>query len=104
VDLDRDQSVILALEILHAIEFGHSLEQSSPAVVPSVIGAMKNRSNAAGLRDPLGRVVTTDIVKGTQLTVRVAHSDNRLTRDGGSDELSGLSHLLDSPNNVPGIA
>src|SRR4029077_10096 len=104
VDLDGNQSIVLTLEILHTVEFGHALERTVEPVVPSVIGAMKNRRAAARLRHYLGRMVTTHIVESAQLSVHTAYCDNRLAPDGGGNKLTGLGHLIHSPRDLPGVA
>src|SRR5215469_3658768 len=40
---DRQQAVVRALEVLHALEFRHAFQRSVEAVFPAVIGTLQDR-------------------------------------------------------------
>src|SRR5580700_5134457 len=103
-DSNGYQAILCAVEILHTFKLGHAFQGTVEAVVPAVIGTMQERSLAAGFGHDRSGVVAANIVESAQSAVVSANHDNRLTGDGGGDELTGRFHLLGARDELPGLA
>src|SRR5258706_7371905 len=101
IDSYWDEAIVLSLEILYAVEFGHSFERAVEAVVPSVVGTMQDRRLSAGFGHYCGGVVTAHVVEGAQRSVIAAHCDKRLAGYGCGQELPGLFNLVDAAEHLP---
>ena len=104
IDLHGDEAIVLAFEILYAVEFGHAFERTIEAVVPSVIRTMQDGGLSAGLGHDGCRVMTAHVVEGAQDAVVSAHRYQRLIRYCCGHKLSGLFHLIDSADHLPRFA
>src|ERR1035441_4274793 len=98
-----NQTIVLAFEVLHAIELRHSLERSIEPVVPSMIGTMQNRRLAAFLGHHRRRMMAADIVKRPQHSIVPADGHQRLSRDGCRHKLSRALYLVHSSHHLPGL-
>src|SRR5208283_4532215 len=102
IDLHRNQPVVLALEVLYALELGHALERSIQAIVPAVIRTMQNRCLSAGLGRHGCGVMPAYVVKRAQHAVVAAHGYQRFAGNGGGYKLAGLLDLVDASQHLPG--
>jgi len=104
IDLDRNQAVVFALEILHAVELGHALERAVEAVVPAMIGTMQDRRLSAGLSNDCCSVMPADVEKRAQHAVGPANRNDRLASYCRTHKLTRLFHLIDATDDLPSPA
>ena len=100
-DVDGDEAILLAVEIFDALKFGRAFERTIEAVIPSVVGAVKDGGLAAGIGDDGSGVMAADVVEGAQDAVMAADGDDGLTCDSGGEELAGMGELIDAADGEP---
>src|SRR6266478_5777260 len=103
IDLHGDEAIVLAFEILYAVEFGHAFERTIEAVVPSVIGTMQDGGLSAGLSHDGCCVMTAHVVEGAQDAVVSAHRYQWFTSYGRGYKLSWLRNLVNAADHLPGL-
>ena len=63
-----NQSILFAVEVFHAFEFGHAFQRTVQPVIPPVIRTVKNRSQSARFGYDGCRMMPADVVKRPQDT------------------------------------
>src|SRR6266403_3673110 len=101
IDLHGGEAIVLAFEILYAVEFGHAFERTIEAVVPSVIGTMQDGGLSAGLGHDGCCVMTAHVVEGAQDAVVSTHGYQRLSGNRGGHKLSRLFDLICAADDLP---
>ena len=102
--LHRDQPVLPALKIFHAVEFRHALQGPIQTVVPAMIGTMQNGRLPARLSHHRRGMMAAYVVKAAQHSVIAADHHNWLPGDAGSHKLARFFHLLHASYHLPGLA
>src|SRR5215470_4271388 len=77
-DFYRNKTIFLALEIFHAIELRHPFERPIQAIVPPMVGTMKDGGTTTRFGHDLGGVVSANVIEGAKLAVGSTHSNDGL--------------------------
>src|SRR5450631_1154066 len=101
---DGNQSVLRAIQVLHAIELRHALERAVEAVFPAVVRTLQNLRVTTGLSHNGSSMVAADIIEGTQRTVGSANDDDRFSGQPRGYKVSRLLQLIGAGDQLPGLA
>ena len=104
VNAERNQAILFAIKILHALEVGNAFERSIQSVGPAVIRALQAGGCAARFGHHGGRVMAADVEESAQFAILTADYQDRLSRNFCSDVLPGRRNLFRAANHLPSAA
>ena len=102
--MQRQQAVLAAIEVAHAIEFRNALERAIESVSPAVVGTAQALRLAARLGHYRRCVMAADVEKRAQHMVAAAHHQHRLAANFRGYVLPGLGDLLSATHHLPSSA